>query len=460
VSSETTPATFPLVVVSNRLPVSFSVNDRGSKVPSLSPGGLVAAVAPALQGRNAAWVGWDGTSSPNEDPIHATGIMSFPVALEAEIVEAHYEGYSNSTLWPLFHDVGVGAHQKKEWWSAYRDVNRRFAERTASLVDEDGIVWVHDYQMMLVPGLLRDLMPNVRIGYFHHIPFCRAERFHTLANHPDIVASLNQADIVGFQREVDARNFEQSRVEIGTPRATIATYPISIDFDAVSDAAGDQEVVERARELRKEWGHPKTVFLGVDRIDYTKGIVERLEAFEYLLKTEALSVEEVVMVQAGSPSRENVESYQKLRQAVDSTVARINEAFPTVSGRSAVMYSAMNLDREELLALFVAADVMVVSSLRDGMNLVAKEFVACRNGASGVLILSPFTGAADHMREAILADPTDKEALVAAMSEATMMPADEQQRRMNALRDEVRRHDVSWWSGTILRDLGSVEQAS
>jgi trehalose-6-phosphate synthase len=234
------------------------------------------------------------------------------------------------------------------------------------------------------------------------------------------------------------------------------TYPISIDFDAVSRSASDPAVVERATQLRAEWGNPRTVFLGVDRIDYTKGIPERLEAFECLLGTGRVSSDETLMFQAGSPSRENVVAYQDLRERVEKDVRRINREYPSESGRDAVLYKAENLERTEMLALFVAADVMVVSSLRDGMNLVAKEFVACRNDDSGVLILSPFTGAADQMKDAVLADPRDREALAGAMLAAATMNDDEQHKRMRALRQEVREHDVAWWADQILRDLGSL----
>jgi len=214
--------------------------------------------------------------------------------------------------------------------------------------------------------------------------------------------------------------------------------------------------VERATQLRAEWGNPDTVFLGVDRIDYTKGIPERLEAFEYLLDTRRVSSDETLMFQAGSPSRENVAAYQDLRERVEEDVRRINLKYLTESGRDAVLYRAENLEWTEMLALFVAADVMVVSSLRDGMNLVAKEFVACRNDDSGVLVLSPFTGAADQMEDAILADPRDRETLAGAMLAAATMTSDEQNKRMRALRQEVREHDVAWWANQILGDLGSL----
>ena len=456
VSGAVTSSTFPLVVVSNRLPVSFSIDQSGAKVPTLSPGGLVAAVAPSLRGKNSAWVGWDGTDSGDTDEFVAEDITLFPVSLSASLVERHYEGFSNGTLWPLFHDVGVEPEFDSSWWEAYREVNATCAARAAEVTDPGGIVWVHDYQMMLVPALLRKLRPDVTIGYFHHIPFCRPETLAVLPEHAELLEGIVAADIVGFQRDQDRDSFRQATRSsvLGDLRAE--TYPISLDFEAVSTVASDPAVRARATELRKEWANPTTVFLGVDRIDYTKGIPERLEAFEGLLQSGQLSVDDCVMVQAGSPSRENVPSYQALRVRVEDIVTRINAAFRSSEGRPAVVYTAQNLEREEMLALFVAADVMVVSSLRDGMNLVAKEFVACRNDDSGVLILSPFTGAADRMVDALLADPSDQSELAAAMVSATTMTPAEQTKRMVALRSEVRTHDVAWWADQILSDLASL----
>jgi len=445
-------------VVSNRLPVTFTVDANGERVPTLSPGGLVAAVAPSLRGRNAAWVGWDGTDSGGIEPSEAEGITLFPVSLSRELVERHYEGFSNGTLWPLFHDVGVEPEFHDSWWEAYQEVNETFANRAAEVLAPGGIAWVHDYQMMLVPGVLRKLRPDVTIGYFHHIPLCSPERLGTLPQHRQLLHGLAAADITGFQRDHDRDNFRDAiAVALGSDVPVRAeTYPISLDFAAVSSAAANPRVEARATELRLEWGSPTTVFLGVDRIDYTKGIPERLEAYEALLHDGRLSVEDTVMVQAGSPSRENVPSYQALRARIDTIVERINERFRSSKGRPAVVYSAHNLERDEMLALFVAADVMVVSSLRDGMNLVAKEFVACKNDESGVLILSPFTGAADRMVDALIADPTDTNQLQSAMLNAITMSTAEQKTRMVALRDEVRTHDVAWWAARILSDVGSL----
>jgi trehalose-6-phosphate synthase len=424
----------------------------------MSPGGLVAAVEPALRGKNAAWVGWDGTDSGPEDAFDLQDVRVFPVSLSADLVRRHYEGFSNSTLWPLFHDVGVKPEFHPDWWEAYREVNLACATTAATIAEPGGIVWIHDYQMMVVPGILRELRPDLTIGYFHHIPLCSPEKSQVLPEFHQLFSGLSGADIAGFQRDVDSGNFRSSMVLLNdsVKRVRAETYPISVDFEAVSSSAADPGVLERAQELRVEWGNPITVFLGVDRIDYTKGIPERLEAFESLLRSEEISVEECVMVQAGSPSREGVVAYQELAVRIGNIVERINADFRTTSGRPAVVYGAENLERAEMLALFVAADVMVVSSLRDGMNLVAKEFVACKRDEAGVLVLSPHTGAADRMVEALIADPTIPGELAQALLDAQSMELSEQHQRMVALRSEVRTHDVSGWAAQILEDLASL----
>lgn len=446
--------------MSNRLPVVPQKIEGGETVFTLSPGGLVAAVAPALANKQAAWVGWSGSDEPDQQPVLVDGISIVPVSFSKDLSDAHYEGYSNGTLWPLFHDVGVPYELNPDWFDAYRQVNETFAREVASLVAPSGMVWVHDYQVMLLPHLIKTLRPDVTVGYFHHIPFPPLEILSALPEASEIVRGLAGADLIGFQRDLDSEHFRQALGHyLDTESATtplVGTYPISIDFQSVSDQAADSFVQTRARELREEWGNPTTVFLGVDRIDYTKGIPERLEAFERLLDNGELSSTEAVFVQAGSPSRENVSSYQDLRRRIDGIVTRINSNHRAPDGRGVVWYLAENLPRQEMLALFVAADVMVVSSLRDGMNLVAKEFVACKTDETGVLVLSIHTGAADQMPEAVLVDPLDGTALSTALLQAAGMDRSEASRRMAALRSHGATWDVARWSREFLADLASV----
>jgi trehalose 6-phosphate synthase len=459
VGTNTNTQLYPLVVLSNRLPVVSSLDESGNPVSVLSPGGLVAAVAPALTGKGAAWVGWSGDDNPEASPTVVDGITIIPVPLAADLAMAHYEGYSNSTLWPLFHQVGVECQQDPTWFEAHREVNERFAKAVAQCVEPGGMVWVHDYQVMLAPQLIRALRPDVRIGYFHHIPFPSPAALHELAEWQDIISGLSHAGVIGFQRTGDGENFEAALAELNGTRGVtsplVKAYPISIDYPSVSEAAATAGVHEKAREFRETLGGNRRILLGIDRLDYTKGIPERLEAFSALLDSGEISVEEVVFVQAGSPSRENVEAYVELQDRVDTLATQINARHSSVDGHLAVWYAPENMEREDMLALFVAGDVMVVSSLRDGMNLVAKEYVACKADNQGVLVLSIYTGAADHMTEAILVDPTKPEELQAALLAALRMPPEEAASRMSMLRKQVKDHDVARWAQDFLADLAS-----
>jgi trehalose 6-phosphate synthase len=418
----------------------------------------------------AAWVGWSGDKGDHE-PFGLDGDLTYvPVSLSPHDVRNHYEGLSNGTIWPLFHQVGVPHDYRPEWWDSYAAVNEAFAAQVASVTAADGTVWINDYHLMLAPDALRRHRPDVGIGYFHHIPFPSADVLDRTHHAAAVVAGLLGADLIGFQRQGDRENFvdcvrrfapgaliEADSVTAGLgdgARVTrVGVYPISIDFGAVADMAATAAVVGLAAEYRKEWDNPQTVFLGVDRIDYTKGIPERLEAFERLLETGALSAEDVVFVQAGSPSRQSVEAYQDIASRVANLVQRINARFPARSGRGPVVYMAENLPRETMMGLFVAADVMVVSALADGMNLVAKEFVASRVENTGVLVLSTATGAADELTQAQLVDPRDIDALAAAMLAGVTMSATAAEVSMRAMRERVSAHDVQAWSGSFLRDL-------
>ena len=451
-------------MVSNRLPVAYREDSTGAIIPVLSPGGLVAALAPALAGSGAAWVGWDGTFSGSEEPVELEGFSLQPVSLTQAHIRDHYEGLSNSTLWPLFHNVGVEPEYSEAWWAGYREVNRLFAQRVCDVVAEGGTVFVQDYQLMLVPEFVRSLRPDVVIGYFHHIPFPEATHVAGFEHAAELMEGLGACDVVGFQRQRDVDHFRACLQELNPSalRASVphsAAYPISIDSAAVSAAASQPLVLAKAGAYAKSWGNPEWVFLGVDRLDYTKGIIQRLLAFEELLASGAVSADTAVFVQAGSPSRENVASYQELSAEIDAIIQRVNTTFPSVTGRLAIVYLRENLPRTDMLALFVVADVMVVSSLADGMNLVAKEFVAARHDDTGVLILSTHAGAAEQMPEALLVDPFVVRDITTAMEKALVMDNEERARRMKQLRADVAIHDVAEWATTILGDLSQARKA-
>jgi trehalose 6-phosphate synthase len=471
--------TFDFVVVSNRLPVNPKPKKDGTQSWVTTPGGLVAALAPVMRNRDAAWVGWPGLPDVTPEPFTQGKTYYVPVAQSEQDLVEFYEGFSNATIWPLYHDVIVHPEYHREWWDRYQDVNKRFADAAAAVASEGGFVWVHDYQLQLVPQMLRKLRPDLKIGYFHHIPFPGYDLFAQLPWRAEILHGLLGADVVGFQRESDAENMRHAisrnlgysmqenivRVPVNagpkrdrnappttaskTRQVTVDAFPISLDQAAIAKLADSEAVQQRAKEIRAELGKPKTIFLGVDRLDYTKGIRHRFKAFGEMLEEGTLSAKTAVFVQLASPSRERVESYKHLRDDIEIQVGRINGEYGHV-GRPAIVYLHQNISREEMVAMYLAADVMVVSPLRDGMNLVAKEFVASRADDLGVLVLSEFAGAADELDEALLINPHDIDGVKATFAEAAAMAKPEQQRRMRALRKVVQENDVKKWATSFL----------
>ncbi len=429
----------------------------------ISPGGLVGALAPVLAARGGAWVGWPGTTGLTLPFSHAHMALH-PVALTPLEHERYYEGFSNRTLWPLYHDAIRAPELDLDWWNAYVSVNERFAAAAAEVAAPGAAVWVHDYQLQLVPALLRRLRSDVKIGFFLHIPFPSPELFAGLPWRRQVIVGLLGADLVGFQVPNDAANFVRSaralaRVDVCSRRlrfdgraVDIGAFPISIDVEKVERAASSDQTVRRAAAIRDELGAPRHVLLGVDRLDYTKGIVARLEAFRDLLRAGVLSVSDHVMVQVAVPSREGLVQYCAERERIERLVDEINgENAPM--GRPAVHYLHRSLPFDELIALYRAADVMLVTPLRDGMNLVAKEYVASRIDGSGVLVLSTFAGSARELHAARLVDPHDGDDLRTAIVDAVSMPVDEARRRMARLRSTVRSSTVHQWADRFLSAL-------
>ncbi|MDF3050969.1 MAG: hypothetical protein K0R87_2607 [Pseudonocardia sp.] len=454
------------VVVANRLPVDLEKGPDGTETWKRSPGGLVTALEPILRSRRGAWVGWPGLPDVEADPVKEDGLELYPVPLSTEDVENYYEGFSNGTLWPLYHDVVAPPAYHRHWWQAYVSVNERFARAVADEAARGATVWVQDYQLQLLPGQLRQMRPDLRIGFFLHIPFPPTELFIQLPWREQIVKGLLGADLVGFHTPGGARNFRSLATRIGgaTPGATqgevvvddrtvkLGAFPISIDSQALDRLSRSPEVADRAVEIRKELGDPRRLILGVDRLDYTKGIDVRLRAFEELLDEDRIG-DDTVFLQIATPSRERVEHYIRLRADIEQTVGRINGEHGRV-GHPPVHYLHQSMPRNELTAFYLAADVMLVTPLRDGMNLVAKEYVACRHDDGGVLVLSEFTGAARELTSALLVNPHDTDGVKAAIAQALEMPEVEARKRMKALRRQVLRHDVDAWARSFLNALG------
>ncbi|GLE53004.1 alpha,alpha-trehalose-phosphate synthase (UDP-forming) [Mycobacterium montefiorense] len=468
------------VVVANRLPVDLERLPDGSTTWKRSPGGLVTALEPLLRRRRGAWVGWPGVVDEevdvDDEPIAQDELQLYPVRLSGDDVAEYYEGFSNATLWPLYHDVIVKPIYHREWWDRYVEVNRRFAEATSRAAAQGATVWVQDYQLQLVPKMLRELRPDLTIGFFLHIPFPPVELYMQMPWRTEIIEGLLGADLVGFHLVGGAQNFlilsrrlvgantshgavgVRSRfgeVELKDRRVRVGAFPISIDSGALDQTARDRDIRRAAKEIRADLGNPRKILLGVDRLDYTKGIDVRLKAFSELLAEGRVKRDDTVFVQLATPSRERVESYQLLRNDIEREVGHINGEYAEV-GHPVVHYIHRAVPRNELIAFFVASDVMLVTPLRDGMNLVAKEYVACRSDLGGALVLSEFTGAAAELRQAYLINPHDLEGVKDAIEAALNQTADEGRRRMRALRRQVLAHDVDRWARSFLDALAEA----
>jgi len=451
------------VVVANRLPVDRDVGPDGSVQWRKSPGGLVTALEPVMRRNGGAWIGWHGAADEKIAPFEHDGIELVPVPLSTSEVEEYYEGFSNATLWPLYHDVVAHPEFHREWWDAYVRVNKRFAERAAKAAARNAVVWVQDYQLQLVPKMLRELRPDLRIGFFLHIPFPPTELFQQLPWRRQILEGLLGADLVGFQLPGAAQNFVRlvrQRVGHKTHRDTVylpdgrsvlaKAYPISIDTSDFEALARRPEITARAEDIRRSLGNPKHVLLGIDRLDYTKGLRQRLRAFGELIAEG--EVDEAVFIQVATPSRERVDQYRILRDDIDRLVGRINGDVGRI-GQQPITYLHASYPRSEMAALYRAADVMVVTPLRDGMNLVAKEYVACRYDDQGALVLSEFAGAAAELKQAYQVNPYDINGTKAALLQAMRAGERENSRRMKAMRKQVTEHDIDRWASNFLDEL-------
>ena len=466
------------VVVDNRLPIDMERLPDGTTTWKRSPGGLVTALEPLLRSRRGAWIGWPGIPDAGDEQIEQDDMRLCPVSLSADDIAEYYEGFSNAALWPLYHDVIVKPIYHREWWDRYVDVNRRFAEATAKTAAEGATVWVQDYQLQLVPKMLRILRPDLTIGFFLHIPFPPVELFMQMPWRTEIIEGLLGADLVGFHLPGGAQNFlilARRLVGANTSRATIGVrsrfgeidvgfrtvkvgaFPISIDSTALDQQARTRAIRQRAEEIRSELGNPRKILLGVDRLDYTKGIDVRLKAFSELLDEHRAKRDDTVLVQLATPSRERVESYIAMREDIERRVGHINGEHGEV-GHPIVHYLHRPIPRDELIAFFVASDVMLVTPLRDGMNLVAKEYVACRSDLGGALVLSEFTGAAAELRQAYLANPHHLEGVKDAIEAALNQTPEEGRRRMRALRRQVLVHDVDLWAQSFLESLAATRE--
>ncbi len=457
-----------LLLVSNRLPVTVKVDrDSVSVVPSA--GGLATGLKGPHAQSGGLWLGWPGDISRLNGAQRAALDVRLqeqrcvPLHLSASEVSRFYEGYSNRILWPLFHYLLDRMPNQDRDWEVYRRVNQRFADLVVAHYQPGDTIWVHDYQLMLVPGMLRERLPEARIGFFLHIPWPSSEIFHTLPRRAEILRGLLGADLLGFHTLAYVRHFSSALLRIlGTElnvdrvsyegrEVRLGAFPMGIDVDSFESLARDPAVQEEARSHREHAGDQRLV-LGIDRLDYTKGIPRRMLAVQRLLEREPAWRGRLRFVQVAVPSRTGVSDYAQYREKVDELVGRINGAYGTVD-RVPIHYLYRSFNMRQLTALYLAADVQLVTPVRDGMNLVAKEFCASRTDGDGVLVLSEFAGAAAELGEAVQVNPYDVDGMADALQAALEMPEPERRARMEVMRRQVRQQDVHWWVRAFLTAL-------
>lgn len=462
-----------LIVASNRLPFVLTKGEGGWRVEP-GAGGLVTALVPVLRGRGGLWIGWPGTPEAAVDELHQVlpratrdaGYSVVPVALTAEEVSGFYRGFSNEVLWPLFHDLQTRCVFEPSYWHAYRRVNRKYAEVLAEHAGKGDFVWVHDYHLMGVGEALKELGCEATLGFFLHTPFPAEEIFSKMPWRQPLLGDLLAFDLIGFQTLRDRRNFERcvralvkgaafagrGRVKscaLEGHQVKLGVFPIGIDAEAFERLAQSDEVAEKARGLRRELPGRKLI-LGADRLDYTKGIVERLRAFEDALARRPELRRRVTLIQIAVPSREHIAEYRELRAEIERLVGEINGRY-TQAGWVPIHYLHRQLDRPDLVACYQASDVALITSLKDGMNLISKEYCASRIDEDGVLILSEFAGSAAQLHKgALLVNPYDVEGVADALRRAFHMEEGERRRRMRRLRKIVKRYDVHWWVEAFL----------
>lgn len=462
-----------VLVVSNRLPVTITRKPDGTFDYSMSSGGLVTALQGLKKSTEFQWLGWPGLELPKEDQdtVNKDLMEKFKctaIFLSDTIADLHYNGFSNSILWPLFHYHPGEMNFDETAWAAYIEANRQFAAKIAELVDDNDMVWVHDYHLMLLPQMLREELgtskKNVRIGFFLHTPFPSSEIYRILPVRKEILVGVLSCDLIGFHTYDYARHFLSSvsrivsdvkilpnGIEFEGRSISIGAFPIGIDVDKFTEGVVKPNAVERIKQLKQKFGDVK-VIVGVDRLDYIKGVPQKLHAFEVFLTENPEWIGKVVLVQVAVPSRGDVEEYQSLRATVNELVGRINGQFGTVEFVP-IHYMHKSIPFDELISLYHISDVCLVSSTRDGMNLVSYEYIACQQEKNGVLILSEFAGAAQSLNGAIVVNPWNIEELSEAIKESLTLPLEKRALNFKKLFDYISKYTSGYWGESFVKEL-------
>lgn len=462
-----------LIIISNRLPLKATKSDNGEFEFSRSEGGLTTGLGSLVMDVEKHWIGWPGayaeTIEEQKDITqHLEAFKFHPVFLTPEDIQNYYEGYSNSTLWPLCHYFYSFVEYENKYWEAYKKVNEMFCQAAIPFIEPGDIVWVQDYQLMLLPQLLRKAVPEISIGYFHHIPFPSYELFRVLPERDELLNGLLGADLIGFhtydymrhfvsasERVLDL-HFKLDQVSLDNRIAYVDAFPMGINYSLYYNTAVLPQVQQKAKELKNNFGSHKLI-LSVDRLDYSKGILHRLKGFALFLEKHSEYKEKVSMALIIVPSRDTVDRYADLKTKIDETIGSINGIYSTINW-TPVYYFYHSFDFEELVAMYHIADIALVTPLRDGMNLVAKEYVAAKRNTPGVLILSEMAGAAIELTDAIIVNPNDVEEIERAILEALEMPEEEQLKKLRLMQKIVSKHNVNKWAADFVNELQVIKQ--
>ncbi len=461
-----------LIILSNRLPVKIEKTDNGEFTASPSEGGLATGLGSLETEAEKIWIGWPGIFTDDEaEKKEIADLLKehnfYPVFLSEEQIELYYEGFSNSTIWPLCHYFFSYIDYKAEYWTAYQDVNKLFAEAAFPLINDEDIIWVQDYQLMLLPAMIREQKSKVSIGYFHHIPFPSYELFRVLPKREAVLNGLLGADLIGFHTHDYMRHFisaiyrvlqlESSldEIQLSDRVVHVDTFPMGINYDHYHDTVLKPEVKEKVVELRKNIGD-HSIILSVDRLDYSKGILHRLIGFSQFLENYPEYLGKVSLVMIVVPSRDQVDMYADLKIKIDEMIGNINGQYSEL-GWTPVHYFYRSFEFDELIAMYHTADIALVSPLRDGMNLVAKEYIATKHSNPGVLILSEMAGAAIELTDAIIINPNDTEEIEKSIYEALTMEDEEKMRRLKRMQKRISTQTVKKWAGDFVGELESIK---
>jgi len=460
-----------IINVSNRLPIKLKCCE-GEISYEMSEGGLATSLRCVFEHYEHVWLGWAGAEIPEDKRgmVHALMYEKnlHPVFLNAAEINGFYEGFSNEILWPLFHYFPNYSNFDLHYWEVYQAVNRKYAEELMNIVREGDVIWVHDYQLMLLPQMLRQLMPNVTIGYFQHIPFPSAEVFMCLPWRDQILEGLLGADIIGFQTPDDKRHFTEAtarllgktfvndKLECVGHTVGVQAFPISVDYEQYRSLALQDATLNREHEIRRI-ANGRKIAISIDRLDYSKGILQRLRAFEYFLDKNPEWRGQITLIHLIVPSRDTVRNYKELKEEMDKLVSSINGRLSTLDW-CPILNFYRSFAPDMLSAMYKTADVALVTPVRDGMNLVAKEFVVSNVDKTGVLVLSEAAGAANELRPALQINPNDMEAFAAAIHQALTMPTEEKAARMEQLQQIVAENDLFAWADAYIGRLLACDQ--